>query len=87
MRVDQVGYAATAPKRAYLMTQAPAAGATFTVSRDGAVVVGSLPIGVSLGAWSRRYRHVYALDFDRLTDSGTYTVAVSGPRPSHRRLR
>ena len=79
IRVDQVGYAATAPKRAYLMARASAAGATFTVSRGGVVVAGPLPIGPALGAWSRRYRHIYALDFDRLTDPGTYTVAVSGP--------
>ncbi len=79
VRVDQVGYAATAPKRAYLMTRTPAAGATFTVSRDGVVVAGPAPIGASRGAWNRRFRYVYALDFDRLTDAGTYTIAVSGP--------
>jgi endoglucanase len=79
VRVNQVGYAATAPKRAYLMTHAAAAGAVFTVSRDGVVVAGPLPIGASQGAWNRRFRHVYALDFDRLTEAGTYTVAVSGP--------
>ena len=79
VRVDQVGYAATAPKRAYLMMRVPAAGAKFTVSRGGAVVAGPLPVGASLGSWNRRYRHVYALDFDQLSDPGTYTVAVSGP--------
>ena len=79
VRVDQVGYAATAPKRAYLMTRTPAAGAAFTVSRDGVVVAGPLPIGAPTGPWNKRFRHVYALDFDRLTDAGTYTIAVSGP--------
>ncbi len=79
VRVDQVGYAATAPKRAYLMTRAPAAGAAFTVSRGGVVVAGPLPIGAARGPWNSRFRHVYALDFDRLTDAGTYTIAVSGP--------
>ena len=79
VRVDQVGYAASAPKRAYLMARVPAGGATFTVSRDGVVAVGPLPIGAPRGAWNRRYRYVYALDFDRLTHAGAYTIAVSGP--------
>ena len=79
VRVNQVGYTAAAPKRAYLLTQTAAAGAVFTVSRGSTVVAGPTAVGADLGAWSSRYAHVYALDFDGLTETGTYTVAVSGP--------
>ncbi len=79
VRVNQVGYAASAPKRAYLLTRAAAAGAVFTVSRGATVVAGPTPVGADLGAWSNRFAHVYALDFDGLSDAGTYTVAVGGP--------
>ena len=79
VRVDQVGYVASAPKRAYLMTRAAAADATFTLYQGGTVVAGPTPVGADLGAWSRRFGHVYALDFDDLRDAGTYTIRVSGP--------
>jgi endoglucanase len=79
VRVNQVGYAAAAPKRAYLLTQTDAAGAVFTLNRGATVVAGPYPVGADLGAWSSRFGHVYALDFDALGDTGTYTIAVSGP--------
>src|SRR5262249_34801804 len=31
------------------------------------------------GSWSASYGNIYALDFDSVTASGTYTIAVSGP--------
>jgi endoglucanase len=79
VRVNQVGYPGTAPKRAYLMASASEAGATFTVRRssDGTVVF-SAPVGPSQGSWSSRFAHVYALDFDALQAPGTYTIAVAG---------
>jgi endoglucanase len=79
VRVNQVGYVAAAPKRAYLQTQTAAAGAVFTVDSGASVVAGPFPVGADLGAWSSRYAHVYALDFDALSDPGTYTIVVSGP--------
>ncbi|HEV3048468.1 MAG TPA: glycoside hydrolase family 9 protein [Solirubrobacteraceae bacterium] len=77
IRVDQVGYATGAPKRAYLMSKASQAGESFTVrSAEGAAAFGGT-VGASLGAWSQRYPHVYALDFDDLRTPGTYTIALA----------
>ena len=79
IRVDQVGYAAAAPKRAYLMSRDDATGAAFSVApAAGGAPLFSGTVGASLGSWSRRYGHVYALDFDAVQTPGTYTVTVVG---------
>jgi endoglucanase len=83
VRVDQLGYAGAAHKRAYLMTSAPDAGATFTVQRasDGATVfTGS--VGAALGAWSASFPYVHALDFDALSAPGSYLIRVTGAVPA-----
>ena len=79
IRVNQVGYASTEPKRAYLMSRAGESGAPFTVQSGtaGAPAL-SGTVGASLGSWSKRYGHVYALDFDAVHAPGTYTVTVGG---------
>jgi endoglucanase len=78
IRVNQVGYPTGAAKRAYLMSRKSLAGTTFTVrSAEGASVF-SGTVGSSLGAWSRRFKDVYALDFDSLHTPGTYTIALAG---------
>jgi endoglucanase len=79
VRVNQVGYAADEPKRAYLMSTERVTG-TFDVVLEGGGVVATAPIGSDLGAWSRRFPHVYALAFD-VTDPGSYRVAVDAPAP------
>jgi endoglucanase len=80
VRVNQVGYPATGSKRAYLMASGSEAGATFTVrNSSGSTVFGPTAIVANLGSWSSSYPDVYALDFDTLTTSGTYTISVSGP--------
>jgi endoglucanase len=79
IRINQLGYATTASKRAYLMASASEAGATFAVHNSSGATVASGTVGASLGLWSSSYPDVYALDFDGLTTAGTYTVAVSGP--------
>ena len=81
VRVNLVGYATTGTKRAYLMSGAAETGATFAV-KSGSTTVLSGPVGADLGSWSNSYGHVYAIDFDSLTTSGTYTIAVSGPAPA-----
>jgi hypothetical protein len=55
-------------------------GATFSVLRstDGAVAF-SGRAGASLGSWSARFDHVFALDFDAVQAPGTYTVSLGGP--------
>ena len=79
LRVDQVGYAAGAPKRAYLMSRDDATGAAFSVApAPGGAPLFSGTVGASLGSWSRRYGHVYALDFDAVQTPGTYTLTVVG---------
>ena len=83
VRVDQVGYAAASPKRAYLMSSAPEPGASFAVRRvsDGAVAF-SGAVGAPIGAWSAGFPDVYALDFDPLSAAGSYVLEVSGPVPT-----
>ncbi len=79
VRVDQLGYATLASKRAYLISPRDEAGASFSLLRSpGDAVVFSGTVGASTGSWSKRFSHVYALDFDSLQTPGRYTVAVSG---------
>lgn len=79
IRVNQVGYAITATKRAYLMAPGAESGARFTIKNAQGHIVFSAPIGANLGSWSSSYPDVYALDFSPLTRPGTYTVSVNGP--------
>ncbi|HEV2581108.1 MAG TPA: glycoside hydrolase family 9 protein [Ktedonobacteraceae bacterium] len=79
VRVNQVGYATTATKRAYLMASGVETGATFSVKNDDGTIVYSAAIGANLGSWSSSYPDVYALDFGSVTRTGTYTISVSGP--------
>ncbi|MFL5624735.1 MAG: cellulase N-terminal Ig-like domain-containing protein, partial [Ktedonobacteraceae bacterium] len=79
VRVNQVGYATTASKRAYLMASGVETGATFSVKNASGATVYSAPIGANLGSWSTSYPDVYALDFGSVTTAGTYTIVASGP--------
>jgi len=81
VRVNLVGYASTGTKRAYLMSGAAETGATFAV-KSGSTTVLSGAVGADLGSWSNSYSHVYAIDFDSLATTGTYTIAASGPAPA-----
>ncbi|SDG82335.1 N-terminal ig-like domain of cellulase [Sinosporangium album] len=74
IRVDQVGYATTESKHAYLMTSAPSPGAGFTVvdHRGREVLRGKA--GADLGSWNSAYGHVYTLDLSRLRRTGTYHI-------------
>jgi endoglucanase len=79
IRVNQAGYASAAPKRAYLMSRRALSGAPFAVQAAGAGSPAlSGTVGASLGSWSKRYRYVYALDFDSVQTPGSYTVTVGG---------
>ena len=81
VRVNQVGYPSSGPKRAYLMSSAAETGATFVVKNSsGATVFGPAGVGANLGSWSNGYPDVYALDFDSLVPSaaGTFSISVSG---------
>ncbi|MGD1058736.1 MAG: glycoside hydrolase family 9 protein [Solirubrobacteraceae bacterium] len=82
IRVNQVGYPTTAPKRAYLMSSRSESGQAFTLrSAEGADVFNGV-VGASLGPWSGRFRYVYALDFDTVQAPGNYTLSVAGRAPA-----
>jgi endoglucanase len=78
VRVNQVGYAADAPKVAYAMLTrpAPSAGAvSFTVvGPAGSVFHGHA--GRDLGSWNAHYPAVYLLGFSGVTRPGNYRVTV-----------
>ncbi len=82
VRVNQVGYPTGSAKRAYLLSSVPEPGAAFQVTNARGRVVFSAPVGASLGRWSARFPHVYAIDFSRVRVPGTYTIAVTGPAPA-----
>src|SRR5436190_20487904 len=76
VRVNQVGYPATATKRSYVMSSSSQAGVAFSVKNSAGTVVYTGTVGASLGAWSNSFKFVQPADFDTLTTAGTYTVAV-----------
>jgi endoglucanase len=79
VRVNQVGYATSAHKRAFLLTAGDATGASFAVRSASGATVYTAPIGPRTGSWSARFANVYRLDFDAVAAPGVYTIAVSGP--------
>jgi len=79
VRVNQVGYATSAHKRAFLLTTGDASGASFAVRSGSGTTVYTAPIGPRTGSWSTRFPNVYRLDFDAVAAPGVYTIAVSGP--------
>jgi endoglucanase len=86
VRVNQVGYPRAADKRAYLMASVRAAGAPYTVTDGGGRTVASGRVGPDLGRWSRRFPHVYPIDFTRVRRSGTFRIVVAGPAPAAARI-
>ena len=77
VRVDQVGYATGASKRAYLMTSTARPGAAFRIVDSRGHVAYVAAAGADQGSWSSAYAHVYALDFDHVDRPGSYRVVVS----------
>lgn len=83
VRVDQGGYPAGASKRAYLMSHRDESGAPFSLRREpGGEVAFSGTVGSASSSWSKRFPHVYPLDFDALHAAGTYTLTVDGRAPA-----
>ncbi len=82
VRVNQVGYPASAPKQALLMAGAGEQGASFRVLNQAGAVVFTGQAESSFGWWSRRYPDVYPLDLSRLRTPGRYTIELSGPIPA-----
>jgi endoglucanase len=79
VRVDQLGYAIGASKRAYLMSSGSDRGVVYRVDDSAGRAVFSGRVESDMGAWSAAYPHVYALDFNALQRAGTYTIAVGSP--------
>lgn len=79
VRVDQLGYVVGVSKRAYLMATVSEAGAVFRVTDAHGVAVFSAPIRADQGPWSSGYPFVYALDFNRVHQLGSYHIVVDGP--------
>ena len=76
VRVDQVGYAENASKRAYLMTAAAVAGAVFRVTDAHSDIAYASRVGADQGSWSSSYDHVYALDFNGVRSAGSFHIVV-----------
>lgn len=77
VRINQLGYITTQPKRAYLMSSGAESGATFTVETTGGSSVFTASVGADKGAWGS-FSHVYVLDFDSVSTAGTYKIVVNG---------
>ena len=73
IRVNQIGYEAGLPARAYLMTTASAVDAHFTISDSNGKTAVSGSVGFLLGTWGTF--NVYPIDFT-LTKHDTYTIRV-----------
>jgi endoglucanase len=76
VRVNQIGYEAGLPARAYLMTASPVSGVSFAVKNSGGNIVASGSAGATLGAWGSY--SIYPIDFT-LSKADTYTITVSAP--------
>ena len=78
IRVDQVGYASSEAKRAYLLAPHALAGTKYTVrDRDGRVLLTGR-VGPSAGGWNATYQSVQPIDFTALGVPGTYTIEAAG---------
>ncbi len=82
IRVDQVGYPTSAPKRAYLMSHRSETGLDFSVRSSEGATVFKGSVGASSGSWNAHFSHVYALDFDSVQAPGVYTISIAGRAPA-----
>jgi endoglucanase len=80
VRVNQVGFPASAPKGATVLARrplrAPLRGFRVLDARGATVLSGVA--GRDRGAWSRRFSHSYALDLGALRAPGSYTIVLAG---------
>ncbi len=78
IRVDQVGYPATAPKLAEIMTTGRPAGARWLLVRAGSCAAAASGLSRrDLGAWSKRYDRVWAVTFTAVHRPGRYRLALA----------
>jgi glycosyl hydrolase family 9/cellulase-like Ig domain-containing protein len=77
VRVDQLGYAPSETKIAYLIAPTARKRARFAVVRDGQTVLAGRA-GRSRGHWNRRFRAVQPIDVSALRAPGRYRIRVAG---------
>lgn len=80
IRVNQAGYEAGQPARAFLMTLDPVSAVTFKVRNSDGKAVASGSVGALLGTWGHSKTvtyNVYPIDF-RVPAGDTYRITVSG---------
>jgi endoglucanase len=75
VRVNQQGYAPSAPKLAYAMLPHPVAAVNFTVASGHTVVFRGRSRALA-GGWNAGYHAVYRLSFTGLTRPGRYRITI-----------
>jgi len=78
IRVDQVGYASSESKRAYLLARHHLSDVSFTVRDPGGRVLMTGKAGANAGPWNDTYTTVYPIDFTAIGVPGTYTIEAAG---------
>ena len=79
VRVNQVGYAQTSAKTAYVMLPRQIASVRFVVeSPHGSVYLTGRSTD-DVGSWNTNYQAVYELDFSAFEHPGTYRIKIVSP--------
>ncbi len=79
VRVNLVGYAPTAVKRAVLLSRRPASGARAVVVDAAGARVTTVALGPRAAAWSPSWPYAYPIDLTAVRTPGSYTVRITGP--------
>ncbi|MBD0740280.1 glycoside hydrolase family 9 protein [Streptomyces sp. CBMA29] len=78
VRVNQVGYAGSGAKEAFLLAKRAVGTASWKLVGRGGRVVAHGSTGASLGRWNSAYPAVYPIDFSAVRTAGTYRLVVGG---------
>lgn len=78
IRVDQVGYVADEKKTAFVLGSDAPMNATFTLRNAAGESVAAGELGASRGSWNSQYSSVHTIDFSSVTESGNYTLSLTG---------
>ncbi|WP_405581149.1 glycoside hydrolase family 9 protein [Streptomyces sp. NBC_01190] len=83
VRVNQVGYAESGAKEAFVLTRSAVAGARWRLldGRGGVVAAGRTK--ASVGSWNAAYPAVYPIDFSSVRAPGSYHLVVTGTAAGH----
>ena len=83
IRLDQLGYAPSEHKVAYVIATTSVAGAGFNVRNAAGRTVLHGTVGPSQGPWNATYGAVHFLDLSAIHKAGTYRVLVGDPLRRH----